>query len=75
MVLGLLLYEAVDLFWNFGGMTYRGSKYVYNWYYHIPTPDDIEIHELKKLNNRIAHLENLIKNNHIKALDDHEIIS
>ena len=29
MVLGFLLYEAVDLAWNFGGMTYRGGKYVY----------------------------------------------
>ena len=47
MVLGFILYEAVDLLWNFGGMTYRGSKLVYNWYYDIPTPDDIEINELK----------------------------
>ena len=50
MVLGFILYEAVDLLWNFGGMTYRGSKLVYNWYYDIPTPDDIEISQLKKLN-------------------------
>tara|TARA_B100001142_G_scaffold106391_1_gene108250 strand:- start:1689 stop:1916 length:228 start_codon:yes stop_codon:yes gene_type:complete len=75
MVLGFILYEAVDLLWNFGGMTYRGSKTVYNWYYDIPTPDDIEINELKKLNDRIAHLEKLIQNNHITALDDHEKIS
>ena len=75
MVLGFILYETVDLLWNFGGITYRGSKFVYNWYYDILTPDDIEINELKKLNNRIAHLEKLIQNNHITALDDHEKIS
>ena len=33
----ILLYEAVDLAWNFGGMTYRGVKNVYNWYYEVPT--------------------------------------
>ena len=75
MVLGFILYETVDLLWNFGGMTYRGSKLIYNWYYNIPTPDDIEINELKKLNDRIAHLEKLIQNNHIQALEDHEKIS
>ena len=39
MVLGFLLYEAVDLAWNFGGMTYRGGKYIYNWYYQVPSQD------------------------------------
>ena len=33
MVLGFILYEAVDLVWNFGGMTFRGAKGAYNWYY------------------------------------------
>ena len=24
-------------------MTYRGGKYIYNWYYQVPSQDDIEI--------------------------------
>ena len=61
MVLGFLLYEAVDLAWNFGGMTYRGSKYIYDWYYQVPSKDDIEIMELEELKKRMEVLEQLIK--------------
>lgn len=62
MVLGFLLYEAVDLAWHVGGMTYRGGKYVYDWYYSIPSKEDIEIMELKELKQRMEVLEELIKN-------------
>ncbi len=62
MVLGFLLYEAVDLVWNFGGMTYRGSKYVYDWYYEIPTADEIEIDKLQLLEDKVTHLEKLLEN-------------
>ena len=61
MVLGFLLYEAVDLAWNFGGMTYRGSNYIYDWYYQVPSKDDIEIMELEELKKRMEVLEQLIK--------------
>jgi len=61
MVLGFLLYEAVDLAWNFGGMTYRGSKYVYDWYYEIPTADEIEIDKLQLLEDKVTHLEKLLE--------------
>ena len=53
MVLGFLLYEAVDLAWNFGGMTYRGAKNIYNWYYEVPTADDIEIKKLSEIDKRM----------------------
>ena len=62
MVLGFLLYEAVDLAWHFGGMTYRGGKYIYNWYYEIPTADEIEIDKLKLLEKKITNIEKLLEN-------------
>ena len=46
MVLGFLLYEAADFTWHFGKIIYNGSKYAYNWYYEVPTPDEIEIDKL-----------------------------
>jgi len=62
MVLGFLLYEAVDLAWNFGGMTYRGVKNVYNWYYKVPTQDEIEIRKLGEIDKRMRHIENILAN-------------
>ena len=62
MVLGFLLYEAVDLAWKFGGMTYRGVKNVYNWYYEVPTPDEIEIRKLGEIDKRMRHIENILAN-------------
>tara|TARA_B100001989_G_C24441727_1_gene414318 strand:- start:717 stop:932 length:216 start_codon:yes stop_codon:yes gene_type:complete len=70
MVLGFLLYEAVDLAWNFGGMTYRGGKYIYNWYYQVPSQDDIEIKELEEIKKRMAVLEDLLRSQQSKKLDD-----
>tara|TARA_Y100001970_G_C13751936_1_gene611407 strand:- start:141 stop:365 length:225 start_codon:yes stop_codon:yes gene_type:complete len=66
MVLGFLLYEAVDFVWHFGKMTYNGSKYVYDWYYEIPSADEIEIDKLKLLEEKIVHLEHLLED----KLDD-----
>ncbi len=62
MVLGFLLYEAVDLVWNFGGMTYRGAKNAYNWYYEVPTVDDIEIKKLSEIDKRMRHIEDILGN-------------
>ena len=70
MVLGFLLYEAVDLAWNFGGMTYRGGKNIYNWYYQVPSQDDIEIKELEEIKKRMAVLEDLLRSQQSKKLDD-----
>ena len=61
MVLGFILYEAVDFVWHFGKMTYNGSKYVYDWYYEIPSADEIEIDKLKLLEEKIVHLEHLLE--------------
>ena len=62
MVLGFLLYETVDLVWHFGGMTYRGSKYIYDWYYQIQSADEIEINKLHLLVAKVTHLEKLLEN-------------
>ena len=71
MVLGFLLYEAVDFVWHFGKITHNGSKYVYDWYYEVPTPDDIEISKLKELEDKILHIEDLlIKSNELKQIKD-----
>ena len=61
MVLGFILYEAVDFVWHFGKLTWDGTKYVYNWYYEIPTNDEIEINKLTLLENKIKHLEDLLE--------------
>ena len=42
-MIGWMIYETVDLVSHLGGMTYRVSKYIYDWYYEIPTQDEIEI--------------------------------
>lgn len=61
MVLGFLLYEAVDFVWHFGKMSYNGTKYVYDWYYEIPSVDEIEIDKLKLLEEKMVHLEHLLE--------------
>ena len=71
MVLGFILYEAVDFVWHFGKMTYNGSKYVYDWYYEIPSADEIEIDKLKLLEEKIVHLEHLLED----KLDDKRILN
>ena len=43
-------------------MTYRGSKYIYDWYYEIPSVDEIEINKLKLLEDKVTHLEKLLEN-------------
>ena len=46
----------------FGGMTYRGAKNVYNWYYVVPTADDIEIKKLSEIDKRMRHIEDILGN-------------
>ena len=60
-MIGWMLYETVDLVWHVSGMTYRGGKYIYDWYYDIPTPDEIEINKLKFLEDKVVHLEKLLE--------------
>ena len=48
MVLGMILYEGVDLAYNVVRLAYNGTSGVYNWWYQ---------EELRKLNNRVKELE------------------
>lgn len=61
MVLGFLLYEAVDFTWHFGKMIYNGSKYAYNWYCEVPTPDEIEIDKLVIIEKKLNKLESILE--------------
>jgi len=56
MVLGFLLYEAVDMAYHATKLTFNSASFLYNWYY------DISIHNL---GNKVQHEEE-----HIKLLED-----
>ena len=66
MVLGFLLYEAIDLVYHSGKITYNGVSSVYNWYYGI---DNNSLNEkikhdeetIKMLEDRVENLESIIK--------------
>ena len=65
MVLGFILYEAVDIVYNVGKLTVNGGKYVYNWYYDINELNEIENNkdeQIKDLIKRIEYLENKLEN-------------
>ena len=68
MVLGFLLYEAVDFTWHFGKMIYNGSKYAYNWYYEVPTPDDIEIDKLVSIERKLDRLDSILEKDEFQKL-------
>lgn len=56
MVLGFLLYEAVDVAYHATKLTFNGVAFVYNWYYGI---------SINNLDNKVRHDEE-----HIKMLED-----
>ena len=59
MVLGMILYEGVDLAYNVIRLSYNGVKGTYNWWYKVEGEEHKEamIDELKRLNNRVKELE------------------
>ena len=64
MVLGFILYEAVDIVYSVGKLTVNGGKYVYNWYYDIDELNEIENNkdqQMKNLIKRIEYLENKLE--------------
>tara|TARA_B100000745_G_scaffold176590_1_gene115599 strand:- start:81 stop:308 length:228 start_codon:yes stop_codon:yes gene_type:complete len=68
MVLGMLLYEGVDIAYNVVRLGYNSVAGVYNWYYQIEEIEEEETHkeakemidELKKLNKRVKELEDAL---------------
>jgi len=65
MVLGYLLYEAVDLGVNVVKITYNGARGVYYWWYETDYPEvereKIVIKDMEILTLRIAELEKTLK--------------
>ncbi len=61
MVLGFILYETVDLVYNISALTYKGTKYMYKWYYGIE--DVIKEKEIELLRIRIKDLEEKLLTN------------
>ena len=69
MVLGFVLYEAVDLGYNVVKISYNSVAGLYNWYYEIDVHEkELEhkekaaiLEEMKKLNTRLKELENAIE--------------
>ena len=68
MVLGMILYEGVDITYNIVRIGYDSIIGVYNWWYEIEEHKEKEKHketlemiqQLKILNNRVKELENAI---------------
>ena len=62
-MLGMLLYEAVDLVYNVTKLTYNGARATYYWYYNIDYPEQEEIKKrddlILELKQRIEHLEQI----------------
>ena len=62
-MLGMLLYEAVDLVYNVTKITYNGLRATYYWYYNMNYPEQEEIKKrdelILELKQRIEHLEQI----------------
>lgn len=62
-MLGMLLYEVVDLAYNVSRITYNGVRGIYYWYYDMDYPEQQEIKKREEviieLTKRIKHLEEL----------------
>jgi len=52
MVLGMVLYEGVDLAYNAVRLTYNGITGVYNWYYQVEAHETEEKHKEALRNDR-----------------------
>ena len=71
MVLGIILYEGVDLAYNVVKLGYNGVTGIYNWWYQVEQLEKEESHnetkelikQLKLLNNKFEELENIIQKN------------
>ena len=75
MVLGYLLYEAVDLGIHAIKLTYNGVRGTYYWWYNEDYPEVVQekrkIADIEKLIAKIEKLENMLEQKQIdKALTD-----
>jgi hypothetical protein len=75
MVLGYLLYEAVDLGVNVVKLTYNGVRGTYYWWYNEDYPEVTQekrkIDDIEKLIAKVERLENILEQKQIdKTLTD-----
>ena len=56
-MIGILLSETMELIYTLGKFSFNGATLVYNWYYEIPTSEELTI---KGLKTRIETLEKYI---------------
>jgi|TARA_R110002012_G_scaffold33311_1_gene97718 hypothetical protein len=75
MVLGYLLYEAVDLGVNVVKLTYNGVRGTYYWWYREDYPEVAQekrkIEDIEKLIAKVERLENILEQKQIdKTLTD-----
>ena len=66
MVLGILLYEAVDLVYNTVKITYNSVTGIYNWYYKV----DEKEKALRHMETNIEHYDRLKLINSINILNE-----
>lgn len=65
MVLGFLVYEAMDVAYHVGKITYNGVSLIYNWYYNaniysIDNKVRTDEEHIKQLEDRVQQLEDMI---------------
>ena len=64
MVLGLLLYEGVDIIVHLGKITYNTARGVYYWYYDMEYPEEERkkhlLEDMDKLVERLEKLEGYV---------------
>ena len=65
MVLGVLLYEGVDIIIHLGKITYNTARGIYYWYYEMEYPE-VERYLLKDRDEVIERLEKLEEYIHIE---------
>jgi len=56
-MIGILLSETAELIYTLGKFSFNGATWVYNWYYDIPTSEELTI---KGLKTRVETLEKYI---------------
>ncbi len=74
MVLGMILYETVDLAYNAIKLTYNGTRGVYYWWYGMDYPEiEVQRHATEAillLEDRIHHLERLLEDKEELVIKD-----
>tara|TARA_Y100001970_G_scaffold255216_2_gene331704 strand:- start:7201 stop:7461 length:261 start_codon:yes stop_codon:yes gene_type:complete len=74
MVLGFIVYEAVDVVYNVGKIGYNSVTGLYNWYYSVETPEVIErrkeMDKIEELENKIDKLSKMFNEGNLKEKID-----